>query len=445
MNTKIRLAVLYFLQFAVWGSYLTCLGQFLGRAGLGREISWFYSAVGIVSLFMPAAMGYIADKRASASRLLSVCHFVAACFMFSAWAYVENVVEIRFAPLFALYLLFLAFFMPTIALANTTAFAVLKREGMKAVESFPAVRVFGTVGFVAAMWFVNSAYVFDGSFGMTLSESSPSSPFRFQYTDMMLLTSGIAGLLTSLYALTLPAVRVPDRNGVSGRGLSGFLGLRSMDLFNDRAVVRFLLFAVLAGVCLQITNGFATPFISHFAAIPEYSGNAAAGNATMLFSLSQISEAACILLIPFAMRRWGFRNVVTVSLVAWALRFAFFGWGNPGYGLWMLVLSMIVYGIAFDFFNIAGSIFMEEHAPAGEKGRAQGVLMLMSNGLGATFGMMGAGAVVNSFCRWQQTAGGRYFMGDWQSVWLIFAVYALIIAVAFFLCFRSGSLSGKNC
>lgn len=433
-----RLSALYFLQFAVWGCYLTCLGQFLGRVGLGRDISWFYSAAGLVSLFMPALAGYLADRRFDSSRLLASFHFIAACFMFSAWSYVRSAQSVEFMPLFILYVMFLCFFMPTIPLANTLTFSILGSRGMNAAEAFPGIRFFGTVGFIAAMWFVNCAYLHDGTFGMTLSDANPMARWRFQYTDMMLFSSGIIGIITSLYVLTFSVTGnqsrgkryvAPEDSFVS-RWLGGFM------LLKNRNLRIFLIFAILGGVCLQITNGFATPFITHFSSQPEYAGSGAAANATMLFSLSQISEAACILLIPFFLRRYGFRVVLTISFLAWALRFALFGWGNPGDGLWMLVASMLVYGVAFDFFNIAGAIYMEQNAGAGYRGRAQGILMMMSNGIGTTFGMIWAGAVVNAFCNWRQIDGMRYFIGDWSAVWMIFAAYALALAVAFPLLFR---------
>ncbi|MDE6533200.1 MAG: MFS transporter [Muribaculaceae bacterium] len=437
---KGKLSILYFLQFAVWGCYLSCFGQLLGAGGLGKDIQWFYAAVGMVSLVTPALMGHFADRFFNPLRLLGACHLAAAMAMLAAWIYASSHPRMEFGCFFPLYLCFLAFYMPTMALSNTTTFSLLKSHGQQPVDHFPAIRVWGTVGFVAAMWFVNSAYVHEGSFGFTLSDTLPQSPFRFQYTSMQLLASSVTGIATALYTFTLPTVRIPAKT--EKKTLGEIFGFKAFRLFRNREVRIFLIFSVFTGVCLQISNGFAIPFINHFMGFREYAGSLASGNATMLFSLSQISEAACILLVGIAMRRIGFRLVVFLALAAWCLRFLFLGIGNPGDGLCWLVASMIVYGIAFNFFNIAGHLYMEQVSAKETKGFGQGLLMMMSNGIGATGGMIAAGAVVNSFCSWEMVPAPsgqgmmRLFMGDWTSPWLIFSAYALTVGVLFLIFFR---------
>lgn len=438
-----RLATLYFLQFAVWGCYLSCFGQLLGAGGLGADIQWFYAAVGIVSLLTPALMGHLADRFIPSRTLLGLCHLAAALAMLAAWVYAMSHPQMEFACFFSLYLLFLAFYMPTLALANTTTFALLKAGGERPVDRFPSIRVWGTIGFVAAMWFVNSAYIHDGTFGLTLSDSDPEARFRFQYNSMQLLASSIIGFVTAGYVFTLPCAAISGNR--EDRSWKEIFGLQAFGLFRKRPVRIFLIFAVFTGVCLQISNGFAIPYINHFMGVKEFAGSLAAGNATMLFSLSQISEAACILLVGVAMKRLGFRYVIFMALAAWCLRFLFLGIGNPGTGLWLLVLSMIVYGIAFDFFNIAGHIYMDQMSDTSVKGFGQGLLMMMSNGIGATFGMIAAGAIVNSHCQWEQVAVGensmRLFMGDWTSPWLIFSAYSLVVGLLFLIFFRKSVFS----
>lgn len=437
-DMRLKLSALYFLQFGIWGCYLTCLGQLLGAAGLGSQIAWFYAAVGFVSLIMPAAIGHIADRYISPSRLLGLCHLLGSCAMFGAWTYASFHPQMDFAPFFCIYLLFLACYMPTLALSNTAAFAILKSQGNRPVDVFPKIRIWGTVGFVAAMWFVNSAYLDSGEFGFTMSEQSVHARFRFQYTPMMLLSTSIMELLTAIYTLTLPATPVcRSREG----GLRAIFGLDGFLLFKFGYLRTFLILAVFSGVCLQITNGFATPFISHFMGLKEYAGSIVAANATMLFSLSQISEAACVLLVGLCMKRFGIKWVMVAALVAWSLRFLLFAFGNPGSGLWMLVASMLVYGIAFNFFSIAGYIYIDQCTDSTHRGFGQGLLMLMSNGVGASLGTLAAGAVVNSFCHWEMVAmpsGGasRLFMGDWRMPWLIFAAYALLIGLLYLFLFH---------
>ena len=437
---KSKLSLLYFLQFAVWGSYLSCFGQLLGVGGLGSYIQWFYAAVGIVSLLTPALFGHFADRFIPSVRLLGICHFCASLLMFGLWLYGSSNANYSFWPFFLIYLGFLSFYMPTMALANATTFALLKTKGIRPVDNFPVIRVWGTLGFVAAMWFVNSAYVYEGHFGFTLSDLNPASSSRFQYNPMQLLTSAVLGLLTAFYTFTLPLTAVPHPGKSSS--LYDIFGLKAFKLFKNYDVRTFLIFAVFTGVCLQISNGYVVPFVNHFMGNAEYAGSLGAGNATMLFSLSQLSEAAFILLTGLAMKRIGFKYVISIALIAWSLRFLFLGIGDPGEGIWWLVLSMIVYGVAFNFFTIAGHIYMDQKSDKSTKGFGQGLLMMMSNGIGATGGMIVAGTIINHYCHWEMVASPsgkgmmRLFMGDWTLPWLIFASYALLIGLLFFLCFR---------
>ncbi|MBD5308148.1 MAG: nucleoside permease [Bacteroides sp.] len=438
---RIRLSILYFLQFAVWGCYLTCLGQLLGAAGLGSSIAWFYAAIGLVSLLTPAFIGHIADRICRPHKILRLCHGGAALVMLIAWAYSFTHPVMEFGIFFPLYFLFLALYLPTMALANTTAFGILKSRGMQPVDAFPAIRVWGTVGFVAAMWFVNSAYWADGHFGFTLSDHHSFSRFRFQYTSMQLLAASLFGFLTALYTLCLPTAGSPSSPETPTSARPGLLNSGAIHYFFRRPYLRmFLIFIALSGVCLQISNGFATPFITHFTGLEEYAGSLAAGNATMLFSLSQIAEALCILLVGVSLKRFGIRVVITLGLSAWGLRFLLFALGNTGDGLWLLILSMLVYGVAFNFLTIAGHLYMEQESPRTEKGLGQGVMMLMSNGVGATLGILIAGRVINHWCSWQvvTTPAGpvRLFMGDWLWPWLVFALYAFCLAAVFFFVFR---------
>ncbi|MCM1504145.1 MAG: MFS transporter [Muribaculum sp.] len=434
--TKIRLSVLSFLQFAVWGSYLVCLGQYLGAAGLGTYISLFYAVVGFVSIFMPAVVGIIADKWIQGQKLLGICHLLAAVFMFSAWIYCEGHERLEFTPLFSLYTLSLAFYMPTIALSNSVTFHILKEHGLDTIKDFPPIRVLGTVGFIVSMWFVNCAYFHDGHFGFAISDSNPYSSFRFQYTDMQLFVCACLGVILGLYSFTLPKVAVMPKSRTEGKSVMSILGLDAFKLFKDSRMFVFFFFSMLLGVALQITNGYATPFITSFKGIAEYSNTFGANNATLLTSISQISEALCILLIPFFMRRFGIKNVMLMAMLAWVLRFGFFGIGNPGSGVWLLILSMIVYGVAFDFFNVSGALFVEQETNDNVKASAQGLFMLMTNGVGASIGMIIAGGVINHYVQPTEVDGVTYMLGDWTSPWLIFSAYALIVAVFFKILFK---------
>ena len=440
-NVKFRLAVMNFLEFAVWGSYLTCIGNYLGANGLGNEISYFYAIQGVVSIFMPAIMGIIADKLIQPQRLLGICHFAAALFMGAAWYYGFTHTapgSLHFATIFTLYTLSVAFFMPTIALSNTVAFSILKRNGLDTIKDFPPIRVLGTVGFIAAMWFVNGFYIYDGHWGYMLSNplGADSMGFdpRFQFTVNQLAVCAIIGLALAVYAFTLPSCLISKKAAGKKATIVSALGLDAFSLFKTPKMAIFFIFSMLLGVSLQITNGYATPYITSFKAIAEFADSFAANNATLLTSLSQISEACCILLIPFCLRRFGIKNVMLIAMFAWVVRFGFFGIGGPTMpSVLLLIGSMIIYGVAFDFFNVSGALFVEQETDPSIQASAQGLFMLMTNGIGATVGMLAAGAIVNSYCHYE----GNYMVGDWRTTWLIFAGYALVVAVLFIFIFRT--------
>ncbi len=433
MNLKFRLSLMNFLEFAVWGAYLTCMGNYLGVAGLGDKISWFYAIQGIVSIFMPTLMGIVADKYIQPQRLLGLCHLVAGAFMLGCWwmgmqAGFGNELPSKSAFI-AVYTLSVAFFMPTIALSNTTAFTILKNNGLDTVRDFPPIRVLGTVGFIATMWFVNCAVWQDGSFSMTLADSA----HKFQYTYMQFFVSGILSLVLFAYCMTLPQCKVEKKG--EKKSLAESLGLNAFKLFKRKQMALFFIFSALLGMCLQVTNGYAGPFITSFkgSADAAIATSFAANNATLLTSISQISEALCILMIPFFLKRYGIKVVMLMSMFAWVFRFGFFGVGNPAMpGVLFFILSCIVYGVAFDFFNVSGGIFVDQECEPSIKASAQGLFMMMTNGIGATVGTLAAGEIVNKYCSWVD----GFLVGDWQTCWFIFAAFALVVGVLFALVFK---------
>lgn len=415
MNLKVRLALMNFLEFAVWGAYLTSMGRYLGNIGMSTDIGWFYSMQGIVSIFMPALMGIIADRWVQAQRLLGLCHLVAGAFMILAALYgMSEGGDSEFSVLFTLYSLSVAFYMPTLALSNSVAYNALTQVGMDTVKDFPPIRVFGTIGFIFTMWFVDL--------------------IGFQANQNQFVVSGVLSVVLFLYTFSLPVC--PVTAGGEKRSLADALGLNAFALFKRKDMAIFFIFSMLLGVSLQITNGFANPFISSFAANPEYADTFGVQHANILISLSQISETCCILLIPFFMKRYGIKNVMLIAMFAWVMRFGFFGLGNPGSGVWLFVLSMIVYGVAFDFFNVSGSLYVDKNTDPSVRSSAQGLFFLMTNGIGATIGTLGAQAVINAYTRGIQVGDDFYTIGDWQACWFIFAGYALLIGIVFALVFR---------
>ena len=413
-NLKVRLIILNFIEFAVWGAYLTPMGSYLAKCGMADNIGMFYAIQGVVSLFMPALIGIIADRYMPAQKVLSLCHTFAGLFMLLAGGYAFAAGDsINFTPLFTLYTLSVAFFMPTIGLSNSVAYSVLERNGFDTVKEFPPIRIFGTIGFICAMLFVD----FCG----------------YQETAAQFYVSGCLSLIIAIYSLTMPTCPVTKAN--NSNKLIDILGLRAFSLLKQKQMAIFFIFSMLLGVALQITNSFANPFISTFKDIPEYMNTFGANHANALISLSQVSETLCILLIPFFLKRFGIKKVMLIAMASWVLRFALFGFGNPGNGVWMFVLSMIVYGMAFDFFNISGSLYVDQVSSKENRSSAQGLFMMMTNGIGATLGTLAAQQVINHYVNSQTTPIAQ--IEGWSTSWLIFAGYALVVMIMFAIFFKN--------
>ena len=422
-SIKFRLIVMNILQWAVWGSYLTSMGSYLASVGLATRIGIFYSMQGIVSIFMPTLMGIVADKFIPAQKLLGLCHGIAGAAMVGAGIYGMGAgSEVSFSILFSLYALSVAFYMPTIALSNSVAYNILERNGYDTVKDFPPIRVFGTIGFIIAMLFVN--FMTNGN------------GVQYQHSYNQFIVSGVLGLAMLIYCITLPECPCHKNSGEQ-QTLAERFGLNAFSLFKDRQMAIFFIFSMLLGVALQITNGFANPFISHFKEVPAFADSWGAQNANALISISQVSETLGILLIPIAMKLFGIKRVTLIAMFAWVLRFGLFGAGNPGSGVWMLILSMIVYGVAFDFFNISGSLYVNQRTTGQIQNSAQGLFMLMTNGIGATIGTLSAQAVVNHFVY-------NAAEPNWSAAWYVFAAYALVVAILFMILFKEPKDSNEK-
>ncbi|MEI6137864.1 MAG: nucleoside permease [Mariniphaga sp.] len=400
MGIKYRLTLMNFLQFFVWGSWLISLGGYMGNSlhFSGGQIGSIFATMGIASLFMPGLLGIVADRWINAERVLGMCHIVGAILLF--WA--SSVTD---PNLMYMIMLFNAMaYMPTIALNNTVSYNVLEQKGFDVVKDFPPIRVWGTVGFICAMWVVDL-------FGWNLS-------------PLQLYIGSGSALFLGIYAFTMPAC--PPVKSTKTRSLSSALGLDAFILFKKTKMAVFFVFAMLLGAALQITNTFGGSFLQDFGT--NYADSFAVAHPGLLMSISQISETLFILSIPFFLHRFGIKKVMMISIFAWVLRFGLFGLGNPGGGLFLLILSMIIYGMAFDFFNISGSLFVETETEPGIRASAQGLFMIMTNGLGAFFGGVISGRVVDYF-----TVEG---VKNWPMIWFVFAGYALILGIVFPFVFK---------
>jgi len=399
MNIKLRLIVMNFLQYAIWGSWLISLGAYLsgGLDFSGLQIGSFFATMGIASLFMPAVMGIIADRWIPAQKLLGICHLIAAGFLIAAAP------QTSYSTLYPLVLMSVMFYMPTIALSNSVAYNALAKERLDPVTTFPPIRVWGTVGFICAMIAVDL--------------------LGFAQSSMQLYLSAAIAVVLGLYSFTMPECECGRKEGQTRTSWIDALGLRAFALFKEKRMAVFFVFSMMLGMSLQITNAYANDYLTnYFGAIDAYKGTFGVEHANILISLSQASETLCILLIPFFLKRFGIKTVMLISMFAWVFRFGLLGAGNPGGGVWMLILSMIVYGVAFDFFNISGSLFVEKETSPAIRSSAQGVFMIMTNGFGAFIGSYVAGFVVD-LCGWPRS-------------WFIFAAYSLVVAVVFMFAFR---------
>lgn len=418
MSMKLRLIIMNFLQFAAWGSYLTSMGAYLAKAGLGTDIGDYYAMQGVVSIFMPALMGIIADRWVQAQRLLSFCHFMSAVFMgIAGWLGISAAASgdpVNGSALFWAYTGSIAFYMPTLALSYSVSYTALDKEGLDTVKAFPPIRVFGTVGFLCAMWLVDIT--------------------GWQNTPIQFLQSAVLSVVMCIYSLTMPSC--PIGRDSAKQTLAEALGLKAFSLFKQKKMAFFFIFSVLLGANLQITNGYANPFIQSFGDYEGFEGLFFVEHSNLLVSLSQISETLCILLIPFFLKRFGIKIVMLISMLAWFGRFFFFGCGDPGTGVWLFIISCIVYGVAFDFFNISGSLFVDKETDITMRSSAQGLFMMMTNGIGAAVGSWGAKEIINHFVYTDALNPTFMSLDGWRTSWYIFAGYALVVAVAFAILFE---------
>jgi len=406
MNLKFRLTVMNFLEFFIWGSWLITIGNywFQTKGWSGTEFGIIFSTMGIASLFMPALMGIVADRWINAERLFGILHLLSGAALFCI-PQINHPMTFFWGILVAM-----IFYMPTIALANSIAYTALENSKYDVVKDFPPIRVFGTIGFIVAMWIVN----------LTGNKSS---------ANQFYIASAVSFLL-GLYAFTLPKCPPLGQTEVR-KSFMERLGLDAFELFKQRKMALFFIFSMFLGAALQLTNAYGDVFLDDFKRIPEYAGSFVVKYSTIIMSISQMSETLFILAIPFFLKRFGIKNVMLISLFAWALRFGLFGYGNPTDHLWMIILSCIVYGMAFDFFNISGSIFVETTVAPTMRSSAQGLFMMMTNGIGAVLGSSVSGYIIQ---RWFTAADG--ITKDWHSIWLVFATYALIVGILFALLFK---------
>jgi NHS family xanthosine MFS transporter len=406
MNTKLRLIVLSFLQFFIWGSWLITIGAywFQTKQWSGAQFGAIFSTMGIASIFMPSLMGIVADKYMNAEKLYGILHILGGIVLFTVPLVTDP------GTMFWVMLLNMIFYMPTLALSIAVSYYVLKSRGGDVVKDYPPIRVWGTIGFIVAMWTV--------------------SLLGFEKSANQFYVAAGAAILLGFYSFTLPKCP-PTAKDTPSRSLVDVLGLKSFALLRDTKMLTFFLFAMLLGAALQLTNAYGDTFLHDFDKVPAYKDTFAVQHPAIIMSISQISETLFILAIPFFLRRFGIKQVMLFSMIAWVLRFGLLAYGTPDSpGIWLIVLSCIVYGMAFDFFNISGSLFVESQTAPSIRASAQGLFMMMTNGFGAVLGSSLSGIII------QQYFTNADQSKDWHSIWITFALYALVIAVLFVVLFK---------
>ena len=404
MSIKNRLIIMNFLQFFIWGSWLITIGGywFQNKGWSGADFGIIFSTMGIASLFMPAISGIIADKWINAEKLLGIFHIIGAGLLF----YIPQVNDPN--TFFWVMLASMTFYMPTISLSITVAYSALNRANKDIVKEYPPIRVYGTIGFIIAMWTV--------------------SLLKFETSSMQFYVASMASLILGFYSFTLPKCEV--NKDVETKSFINSLGLNAFALFKNYKMALFFIFSMMLGASLQLTNMYGDTFLHDFAKIPSYKDLLVIEYPAIIMSISQISETLFILAIPFFLKRFGIKKVMLMSMIAWVIRFGLFGYGNPADALWMIILSNIVYGMAFDFFNISGSLFVETQTDSKIRASAQGLFMMMTNGFGAIFGSWTSGILIDKYFL---DGNGDYM---WQDIWFTFAAYSLVITIAFAFMFR---------
>ncbi len=404
MGIRYRLILMNFLQFFVWGAWLITIANywFATKHWGGAEFGAIFSTLGISSIFMPTLIGIIADRWINAEKLYGALHILSGAAIF----YCTKVTDPN--TFFWVMLVAMGFYMPTISLANSISYNILKNNNFDVVKVFPPIRVWGTIGFIAAMWVTNLS-------------GNKATEYQFYF-------SAIGSLFLGVYSFTLPAC-LPQKSTTNQSSWIELFGLNAFKLFTNYKMLLFFIFSMFLGASLQLTNMYGDTFLDDFKKIPEFANSFVVKYSTIIMSISQISETLFILAIPFFLKRFGIKLVMLMSMIAWVLRFGLFAYGDPSTGLWMIILSMIVYGMAFDFFNISGSLFIETNTDTRIRSSAQGLFMMMTNGFGAISGSFISGMLIDKYF----TNNGSK---DWHGIWLTFAAYSLVIAILFAILFK---------
>lgn len=406
-SIKTKLSVISFLEYAIWGSYLTSMGIFFANRGLGSKVGLFFAIQGFVAFIVPILAGYLADKWLSPLKMFRYSHAIsfAGLLLIGLYAlYGGN----SFAVYALLFFVLSAGYIPTLSLYFSLSFQELTSQGLDTVKSFPPIRAWGTVGFVVSMWIVN------------LVKSHLTGLFFIQgafFSALMLFSSFM----------------LHDSKSAGTDSHTAF----SLAPLKEHSLSVLLLFSFFVGLSLQLSNAYNGPFLDSFAADAAFKDAFFVRNSVLLLSVSQISETLVIFLIPFFMNRYSIKGVYAIGIVSWIVHFILLAFATPRMpSVLLIILSMLIYGLSFNLYSVATSLYIDKHVPENIRSSAQGFVLMFCNGLGGTIGIVACQFVVNSFTESSVVGGVSYLVGNWSAIWLFFAAYMTIVLLLFLFLYR---------